>query len=234
MGHKSDKSGVDQFGEGIIFQNSYWSLDADSVKKAYKNWAGIYDVVFGGVSAPARMQALKSVNGLPGKDVLEVGVGTGLALPHYRKDKEITGIDLSSDMLQKAKERVKREGLENVQALVEMNAEHTDFSDNSFDISVAMFVASVVPNPRDLLKELERITRPGGYILFINHFLAPKGPRRVIEKALGRSARLLGWHPDFSFERLLPGDDLKRAYIQPAQPFGLFTLVVLENLKNEA
>ena len=57
------------------------ALDAEAVKAAYRRWAGVYDAVFGGVSGFGRRRAVAAVNALPGKRVLEVGVGTGLALP---------------------------------------------------------------------------------------------------------------------------------------------------------
>ena len=94
------------------------SLDADAVRAAYRRWAAIYDAVFGGVSAWGRRRAVAEANRLPGSRVLEVGVGTGLALPHYRAEKRITGIDLSTDMLQRARSRVAREQLSNVTALI--------------------------------------------------------------------------------------------------------------------
>lgn len=206
------------------------ALDAEAVKAAYRRWANVYDVVFGGISRFGRLRAVEAVNGLPGTDVLEVGVGTGLALPHYRPEKQITGIDLSADMLAKARERVQRDKLTNVNGLLEMDAEDTKFEDASFDIAVAMFVASVVPHPRQLLHELKRVVRPGGYILFVNHFLAPGGVRGAVEHALGRASHSLGWHPDFAMQSLLPDEDIRRAYIQPVPPLGLFTLVTLENL----
>lgn len=206
------------------------SLDADAVRLAYRRWAGVYDTVFGGVSGFGRRRAVEAVNRLPGTRVLEVGVGTGLALPHYNKEKLITGIDLSSDMLERARERTKRDKLANVNALLEMDAEETSFEDDSFDIAVAMFVASVVPHPRKLLRELKRVVKPGGYILFVNHFLAPAGLRGAVERGMARAARSLGWHPDFAMESLLPAEDLVRAHIQPVPPAGLFTLVSLDNI----
>ena len=83
------------------------SLDADSVRAAYARWASIYDLVFGGVSAFGRRRAVEAVNALSGSRVLEVGVGTGLALPLYARGKRITGIDLSAAMLNLARQRVK-------------------------------------------------------------------------------------------------------------------------------
>ena len=121
--------------------------------------------------------------------MLEVGVGTGLALPHYDSEKRITGIDLSAEMLARARDRVKVSGLTNVEALLEMDAEQTGFPDGSFDIAVAMFVASVVPHPRKLLLEMRRVVRPGGHILFVNHFAAERGPRWWAERALAPRSR---------------------------------------------
>jgi len=204
------------------------ALDAEAVIAAYRRWARVYDSVFGGISAFGRRRAASAVNDLPGKRVLEVGVGTGLALPFYNADKHVTGIDLSEAMLERARERVVRQQLSNVDDLLEMDAEETTFADGEFDIAVAMFVASVVPNPRRLLAELKRVVKPGGHILFVNHFLATKGVRLAVERGMARASRSLGWHPDFAMESLLPPEDLSRAIISPVPPAGLFTLVTLE------
>jgi len=205
------------------------ALDADSVRAAYRRWAGVYDTVFGGVSAFGRRRAVEAVNALPGVHVLEVGVGTGLALPHYTSAKRITGIDLSAEMLAFARSRVASSGLTNVEALLEVDAEATGFEVGSFDIAVAMFVASVVPNPRLLLAEMRRVVRPGGHLLFVNHFAAERGPRWWAERALAPASRKLGWHPDFSRDALLPPDDQAHAQFASVPPLGLFTLVKLPN-----
>jgi len=203
------------------------ALDQASIVEAYRRWAGIYDTAFGRISARARQHAVSLVNRLPGTDVLEVGVGTGLALPNYNRDKLITGIDLSKEMLRKARERTREDALTNVQALLEMDAEATPFADASFDIAVAMFVASVVPNPRRLLAEMRRLVRPGGDILFINHFAAAKGPRWWLERAMAPASRALGWHPDFAMDAIFSSEDLARIETESVFPIGIFTLVRL-------
>lgn len=210
-----------------VIRQPHTALDADAVRAAYRRWAGIYDFVFGGVSGPGRRRAVAAVNALPGRRVLEVGVGTGLALPHYDPGKRITGIDLSAEMLEHARKRVREERLAHVEALLEVDAEQTGFADGAFDIAVAMFVASVVPNPRALLGEMRRVVRPGGHLLFVNHFATERGPRWWIERALGPASRKLGWHPDFARDALLPAEDQARAQFAPVPPFGLFTLVCL-------
>ena len=208
-----------------------FALDADAVRDAYRRWAGVYDVAFGGVSSIARRRAVDLANRQPGARVLEMGVGTGLALPRYQPDKRITGIDLSREMLAGARKRVAEHGLRNVDALHEMDAEATDFADASFDIAVAMFVASVVPHPPQLLAEMRRVVRPGGTLLFVNHFAAKAGPRWWVERAMAPASRALGWHPDFAIEALFGPADRAQAEAQalPAPPFGIFTLVRLTN-----
>lgn len=218
------RRGSSRHGAGV-----HAALDADSVRAAYRRWAGIYDAVFGGIFGVTRRRAATLVNQLPGRRVLEVGVGTGLALPSYAPDKRITGIDLSAEMLQVARRRVAEHRLRNIDALREMDAEATDFADASFDIAVAMLVASVVPHPRQLLAEMCRVVRPGGNILFVNHFAAAKGPRWWIERAMAPASRGLGWHPDFAMETLFAPDDLARISVEAVPPFGIFSLVRLPN-----
>jgi len=198
------------------------------VREAYRRWAGVYDGVFGGVSAAGRRAAVSRVNNLPGARVLEVGVGTGLALPRYAPEKRIIGIDLSCDMLRRARDRVRARRLRNVVGLVEMDAEQMAFRDASFDIAVAMFTATVVPDARRLVAEMRRVVRPGGELLFVNHFAAERGLRWWAERTLAPLSRVLGWHPDFSLDDLL--EDRRLAVeISACPPFGLFTLVQVPN-----
>jgi phosphatidylethanolamine/phosphatidyl-N-methylethanolamine N-methyltransferase len=204
-------------------------LDADGVRDAYRRWAGVYDAVFGGVSAYGRRRAVEEVNRLPGTRVLEVGVGTGLALPRYRGDKRVVGVDLSREMLEKAAERVAGERLGHVVGLAEMDAERMAFADGAFDIAVAMFTASVVPDAKRLYAEMARVVRPGGHLLFVNHFAAEAGPRWWVERTMAPLSRLLGWHPDFALRDLLDPAMVQVEAIEPCQPAGLFTLVRVRN-----
>ncbi len=203
------------------------ALDSQDVLDAYRRWAGIYDAAFGGISRPARLRAVAAVNALPGRRVLEVGVGTGLALPLYQRDRLVTGIDLSAEMLGRARARVARQRLDHVEALHVLDAEDTGLPAGEFDVAVAMFVASVVPHPRRLLAEMQRLVRPGGHLLFANHFAAERGPRWWAEWALAPASRALGWHPDFRIEALLSAPEREAASVQSLPPAGLFSLVHL-------
>ena len=102
--------------------------DESAVRKVYARWAPIYDWSFGWISDLARKTAVKEINAGQGR-VLEVGVGTGLSLPHYAKHLEVTGIDMSVDMLQKARERVTSQSLDNVAGIHAMAAAQLTFPD---------------------------------------------------------------------------------------------------------
>jgi phosphatidylethanolamine/phosphatidyl-N-methylethanolamine N-methyltransferase len=200
-------------------------LDSAAVKAAYRRWAGFYDTAFGLISQAGRKRAVALANRLPGERVLEVGVGTGLALPHYAAGKTVVGVDLSREMLRKAQERVAREGLRHVLGLFEMDAQATAFADSSFDMAVAMFTASVVPDAKALFAEMNRVVRPGGYLIFVNHFLAESGPRLWLERAMAPAGRILGWHPDFARADLVDPAVAQPDIVEPCPPGGLFTLL---------
>jgi phosphatidylethanolamine/phosphatidyl-N-methylethanolamine N-methyltransferase len=203
-------------------------MDTHAVRKAYRRWAGFYDFGFGLVSKHARGAAVAAVNRTDGESVLEVGVGTGLALPRYSNSKRVTGIDLSAPMLEQARERVAEARLRNIDALLEMDAQATSFADGQFDIAVAMFVASVVPDPQALVAELKRVVKPGGTILFVNHFAAERGPIWWVERAMAPFSSLLGWHPDFRLGHMFSTTDVSGMIVKPMRPWGLFWLIELK------
>jgi phosphatidylethanolamine/phosphatidyl-N-methylethanolamine N-methyltransferase len=225
-------------GGGGMASHPRAALDAEAVREAYRRWAGVYDSVFGGVSGPGRRRAVEAVNRLRGAAtigsgpplrVLEVGVGTGLALPHYRLDLEVVGIDLSREMLERARERVAAERLRNVRGLLEMDAERMAFRDDAFDVAVAMFTASVVPDAKRLFAEMSRVVRPGGTLLFVNHFAVEAGFRWWMERSMAPLARVLGWHPDFRLTDLLDPAQVPVESMEACPPAGLFSLLRVRN-----
>ena len=203
-------------------------LDDAAIVAAYARWAPVYDPIFGVITASAIRATMREVNALPAGDVLEVGVGTGIALPHYKRDHRVTGFDLSPDMLVRAGKRVAEKNLDNVVALLEMDAANLTFGDATFDVAVAMFVMTVVPDPHRVLAEMARVVRPGGRIVVVNHFSADKGARAAIEKWLSRFSSSLGWNPEFARETLLERDDLRLVAERSLAPLGLYTLLVFE------
>lgn len=178
-------------------------MQIEAVKAAYRRYAAVYDAVFGPVMQPGRKAVVQALKLRPGERVLEVGVGTGLSLPLYPHDVAITGIDVSHEMLEKARRRVVRRRLANVEALLEMDAQRMTFADASFDKVVAMYVVSVVEHPARLLEELHRVCRPDGEIFLVNHVRSDNRLVAAVEKGLARFSDKLGWRPDFELRDMI-------------------------------
>jgi phosphatidylethanolamine/phosphatidyl-N-methylethanolamine N-methyltransferase len=203
------------------------AMDLDAVIKAYRRYAGIYDLVFGPAFQWGRARSVARINALDCTTILEVGVGTGLSLPRYRPEKRLVGIDVSRDMLAIARRRVDACGLKNVETLAAMDAEQLGFHDGQFDAVVAMHVMSVVPDPHRCLAEMKRVCKPGGTILICNHFAGKAD--KWITRRMQPLAKWLGWHPDFALTELLDGSSLGMASNHNVPPFGLFKLIELRN-----
>jgi phosphatidylethanolamine/phosphatidyl-N-methylethanolamine N-methyltransferase len=204
------------------------ALDKDAVRAAYRGWAPVYDYTFGLVAGPGRRLAVSILNGIDGH-VLEIGVGTGLSLPRYRPGLDVTGIDLSPDMLAKAKARIRRRGLLRM-TLAVMDGSRLAFADESFDAAAAMYVMTVVPDPAAVLAELRRVLRPGGLAICVNHFSREHGLRAAAERWLARYSRRLGWHPVFPLKTVTEAPGFRLIGISDLPPFGLFTLLCLEKV----
>ena len=206
-------------------------MDLQDTLKTYRLFSGSYDFVFGPIFHPGRKAAVRIANNLPGQRILEVGVGTGLSLPYFRSDSEVTGIDVSTEMLAKAKTRVARKRLTQVKALHVMDAEQTSFADDSFDAVLALYVASVVPNPARFAAEMRRVCRPGGAIVIVNHFMSENWALRFFERRLARLARHIGFHPDFDFDKFIADSRLTVREIRPSNLFGYWRLLRCINEK---
>ncbi len=204
------------------------ALDENAVRKAYRAWAPVYDYSFGLVAGPGRRLAVSKLNKMQGR-VLEIGVGTGLSLPRYKPGLEITGIDLSPDMLAIAAARIERHALSAV-TLTVMDASRLAFEDESFDAVAAMYVMTVVPDPAAVMAEIRRVLRPGGTAIAVNHFSREKGVRAAAERGLARFSHRLGWHPVFPLGNVTQAPGFRLAETADLPPFGLFTLLRLEKL----
>jgi phosphatidylethanolamine/phosphatidyl-N-methylethanolamine N-methyltransferase len=205
------------------------SLDLSSIENTYKRYARFYDILFGAVFQPGRKAIINRMNCKSGDRVLEVGVGTGLSLPLYPKDVRITGIDISSDMLALAQVRTVHEQIENVERLSVMDAENMAFDDNSFDKVVAMYVASVVPNPEQLVNEMRRVCKPNGQLVFVNHFHSKNPILKTLESLIAPLSKQLGFRPDFSLEIFLNNTGLTNAAVYPVNIFNFSTMLEVTN-----
>jgi phosphatidylethanolamine/phosphatidyl-N-methylethanolamine N-methyltransferase len=203
-------------------------LDKDMITKAYARWAPVYDLVFGAVFERGRHAAIAAAERIGGR-ILEVGVGTGISLPDYKRTNRLCGVDISEPMLRKAQERVAELGLTNVEGLWVMDAEQLSFPDASFDVVVAQYVVTTVPNPEATLDEFARVLKPGGEIILVSRVGAEAGLRRALEQWFAPAARKLGWRTEFPFERYSQwarGEGSVQLVERRAMPpFGHFSLI---------
>ena len=177
-------------------------IERNAVERAYDRWAPVYDLVFGPVFERGRRAAILAAERIGGR-ILEVGVGTGISLPDYAPRNRIVGVDISEAMLGKARERVEGARLQHVEALEVMDAERLDFPDESFDVVVAQYVVTAVPNPEAALSEFARVLKPGGEIILLSRVGAEAGARRTVEHLIAPAARRLGWRTEFPWQRYM-------------------------------
>src|SRR3954466_6557736 len=183
-------------------------VENDFVARVYENIAWGYDLVFGPTLHPGRVDAIKRMGIKAGDRVLEVGVGTGINAPLYPPDCAVTGVDFSSSMLEKARERVARKGVRNVR-LLQMDAANLKFADDTFDIVYAPYVISVVPDPVAVTREMVRVCRPGGKIVILNHFRSKSRIGASLERMISPVTRYIGFKADLDLPAFLVQAGLK-------------------------
>jgi phosphatidylethanolamine/phosphatidyl-N-methylethanolamine N-methyltransferase len=203
-------------------------LDKLTIAKVYDRWAPVYDLVFGAVFERGRHAAIAAAERIGGR-ILEVGVGTGISLPDYARTNRLFGVDISESMLRKAEERVTELGLTNVEGLAVMDAAQLTFPDASFDVVVAQYVITAVPDPEATLDEFARVLKPGGEIVLVSRVGAEAGLRRALEHWFAPAARKLGWRTEFAWERYAQWAertrDLHLVERRAMPPFGHFSLI---------
>jgi phosphatidylethanolamine/phosphatidyl-N-methylethanolamine N-methyltransferase len=194
------------------------------VERVYEKLASTYDLFFGPTLHPGRLVARDRMGIRPGDHILEVGVGTGINASLYPDNCQITGIDLSTSMLDKARERVKREGLRNVR-LLEMDAAKTTFADDTFDIVYAPYLISVVPDPVTVAREMRRICKPGGKIIILNHFRSANTILSRVERSLSPLTVHIGFKSDLDLPAFLAQAELRPESIEKVNVPKIWSLV---------
>ena len=143
----------------------------------------------------------------------------------------MTGIDISPEMLQRARARLARERIGEGVDLHVMDAERMSFPSDTFDKVVAMYVVSVVPHPQRLVDEMRRVCKPTGEIFIVNHFHSPNPIVGSVESLLAPLSRLVGFHPDFCLETFVRDTHLDVVDKQRVNLFGYWNLLRARNNK---
>ncbi|MBV9077755.1 MAG: class I SAM-dependent methyltransferase [Methylobacteriaceae bacterium] len=199
------------------------------MEKAYGRWAPVYDLVYDKLTEPAGRAAVRAAEAC-GPRILEVGVGTGLSLGYYASRSEVHGIDLSDDMLARARQKVATRRLAHVKSLEVMDATRLAFPSESFDAVTAQFLITLVPEPERALDEMARVLRPGGEIVLVNHFGQESGPLAGVERAVAPLCAQIGWSSDFKASRIeawARGRGLEPLALEPVFPGGFFKILRL-------
>jgi phosphatidylethanolamine/phosphatidyl-N-methylethanolamine N-methyltransferase len=200
------------------------AVENDFVTGVYEKLASVYDFVFGPTLHAGRLRAIQRMAIRPGDRVLEVGVGTGINAGLYPRDCIVTGIDLSASMLEKARERVARKDIVNVR-LLEMDAADLRFADGAFDIVYAPYLISVVPDPITVAREMGRVCRRGGRIIFLNHFRSRNPLLASIERAISPFTVHIGFKSDLDLPAFLAQADLEPVSIEKVNIPRIWSLV---------
>lgn len=204
---------------------SVTAVENDFVEGVYDKLAKVYDLIFGPTLHPGRLQAIQRMYIKPNARVLEVGVGTGINLSLYPKDCAVTGIDFSSSMLEKARERAARKDVPRSVRLLQMDAADLKFADDTFDIVYAPYLISVVPDPIKVAREMRRVCRPGGRIVFLNHFLSPNPILSRVERSISPLTIHIGFKADLDLPAFLAQADLQPISIEKVNFPRIWSLV---------
>jgi phosphatidylethanolamine/phosphatidyl-N-methylethanolamine N-methyltransferase len=209
------------------------TYDLDGQKRVYRIWAKFYDTIYVKLLARAQREAVDAAVA-SGRDILEIGVGTGLTLPYFPADRRVVGVDLSEDMLGVANRKVHDQRLSAVTGLCVMDACRLGFGDETFDAVTAQFVITLVPDPEQALDEMDRVLKPDGEIVISSRLVDSTGIGAVFWSALAPLAKAVGWSSDFKVSRITDWGRRTGRFETVHVGRGYFKVVRLKKLRSRA
>lgn len=205
-------------------------MNEDNVISCYKRYAPFYDKIFGHILQPGRIAIINEINEILPENILEIGVGTGLMLPMYPANIPITAIDISTEMLARAKKKICSKRQSNIN-LLKVNGERLPFDDSSFSCIVLPYTYSATPNPEKMAQEARRVCKKNGTIIIVNHFSDFKSFWKILEKIATPFAKKIGFYSDFSYKDHINSIDWEIYKSYPVNLLNLSRLVVINNTK---
>lgn len=189
-------------------------MELDSIKKIYAGYSSVYDALFKRFFYPRIKHAITYMDIKPGDRILDVGVGTGLSLSVFPRYCTVVGIDLSTEMLRKAKQKIDENRLDNIKVM-SMDAMSVGFRDDSFDKVFISHVVSVVPDPYKVMQEVKRVCRKGGQVVIVNHFKSKNKLVETVEKIINPVCKKIGWRSDLCLNEFIDksGLNVKEKYM---------------------
>lgn len=227
---QDDRSGDEIISSGDVATRalSVTDIENDFVARVYENLASVYDLIFGPSLHPGRLDAIHRMRIQSGDRILEVGVGTGINTTLYPSHCAVTGVDLSDSMLEKARDRVAQHGMKNVR-LLQMDAAAMTFADGSFDTVYAPYLINVVPDPLQVAKEMRRVCKVGGRIIFLNHFRSTNRILGYFDRLISPLTVHVGFKSDLDLPAFLAQADLRALSIEKVNFPKIWSLVICEN-----
>jgi phosphatidylethanolamine/phosphatidyl-N-methylethanolamine N-methyltransferase len=203
-------------------------MNEQSTRKIYEVWSNFYDLLWHRIVDRRSRKAIDRMGLQPGETLLDIGVGTGLALGNYPEHTKVTGIDLSEGMLAQAKERTDSDQMGHI-SLALADALELPFADNSFDHALMSHVVTVVSDPVRVLEETSRVVKPGGRIVIINHFRSERKLWGKVEEWICPICERIGWKSDLDLHWLLEQSGFEMEFRYKLAPVDLFQTVFLVN-----
>lgn len=207
-------------------------MQETTTKRIYDIQSVIYEYTFAKLVKRRVETAINHMNIGMNDLVLDLGIGTGASLNYFPTDRgRIVGVDLSSGMLRECRKKIRERDLRNVN-IFQANALQLPFADDTFDQVFISHVISVVSDPVQLVKEAQRVAKPGARILIVNHFQSTNPLIALIEKWLCPLCTKLGWRSDLALTDLIRRTNIEIDYRFKLDSIDLWETVVTTNNKS--
>jgi phosphatidylethanolamine/phosphatidyl-N-methylethanolamine N-methyltransferase len=206
-------------------------MQESSTKKIYDVHSMFYDATFGRLVKRRIERAIHHMNIGDSDLVLDLGIGTGVSLNYYPQRGHIVGVDLSAGMLREARKKIRERNLSHT-TVFQANALQLPFGDSTFDHVFISHVISVVSDPIQLVKEAQRVAKPGARIVIVNHFQSTNRFLALVEKWLCPLCTKLGWRSDLALNDLIKRTGVEVDYRYKLESIDLWETVVITNNKS--
>ena len=206
-------------------------MQESSTRKIYDVHAMFYDATFGRLVRRRIERAIHHMNIADGDRVLDLGIGTGVSMNFYPPHANLIGVDLSGGMLREARKKIREMNLDRF-FVFQANALQLPFADSTFDHVFISHVISVVSDPVMLVREAQRVAKPGARIVIVNHFQSTNRFIALVEKWLCPLCTKLGWRSDLALQDLIRNTGVEVDYRYKLESIDLWETVVITNTKS--
>lgn len=206
-------------------------MQESSTRKIYDVHAMFYDATFGRLVRRRIERAIHHMNIGDNDRVLDLGIGTGVSMNYYPRHAQLTGVDLSGGMLREARKKIREMNLDRA-FVFQANALQLPFADSTFDHIFISHVISVVSDPVMLVREAQRVAKPGARIVIVNHFQSTNRFIALVEKWLCPLCTKLGWRSDLALQDLIRNTGVEVDYRYKLESIDLWETVVITNTKS--